>query len=129
MKRLLFGLSTLLICFLLTACGSPADKMKSIVEDMTENGNEWTDDDQWYSVLKDAAQCFIEFSESNPDKESFTQFMEYYANMNDAMIGFDNNEARNACRKAQKRLEEDSDFQKKLNIAMDKMEELEEKFK
>jgi len=129
MKRLLFGLSTLLICFLLTACGSPADKMKSIVEDMIENGNEWTDDDQWYSVLKDAAQCFIEFSKSNPDKESFTQFMEYYANMNDAMIGFDNNEARNACRKAQKRLEEDSDFQKKLNIAMDKMEELEEKFK
>ena len=129
MKRLLFGLSTLLICFLLTACGGPADKMKSIVEDMIENGNEWTDDDQWYSVLKDAAQCFIEFSKSNPDKESFTQFMEYYANMNDAMIGFDNNEARNACRKAQKRLEEDSDFQKKLNIAMDKMEELEEKFK
>lgn len=131
MKKLFGGLCTLLVCLMFLSCGSsnPASKMKSIAEDISNNRNEWVDENQWYSALEEATQCYIEFSKSNPDKETFDSFMDAYAAINDAMIGIDNNEARNARTRAQKKIAQNKDIQQQLKEAYEKMDELEESFK
>lgn len=129
MKKMFRGLCTLLLCLLFSACGDLASKMTDIAENMANNCNEWTDEDQWYSALEDAAQCFIDFSESNPDKESFDKFMNAYATMNSALYSIDSNECRNARDKARKKLDRNSDLQQQLKKAMKEMEKLEESFK
>ena len=73
MRKVLFGLGAILMCVLLSSCGNPLSKLQSLADDMAENGKDW-DEDQWESVLRDAAELELAFWESEPTKEEIKEY-------------------------------------------------------
>jgi len=112
MKRILMGLSALLMCILLTSCGSPADKLQGILDDMKANGKQW-DAEQWESTLREVADLQISFWESNPTKQEIKAFDKLGDKFETALTKImKSKRAQKAIEKASKRLEKDKEFKK-----------------
>ena len=105
MKKLVFGLCALFMCFMFASCGgSPTDKIKSLTKEIEKNGNDWTDPDQWDEVIKEGFNCIIEFVESDPSDKEFEEFLEVATDFESSMKeGIDDDKAKKAMYKARKK--------------------------
>lgn len=129
MKKILFSLSALLMCAVLSSCGDPTSKVEGLTEKVENQGDEMVDPDQWESVYRDLADAVISFSESNPTEEEFETFTEAVQDFQSACFSIDNKKAKRARDKADKRIDKDKELSKKLKDANKKMRKLEKKFK
>ena len=88
MKKVIFGLCALMMCFFMTSCSTDyVQKVKDIAADIEKNGNDW-DAEKWESVMEEAVQNEIAFYKSGPSKEAIdeyekVQFEEALGKLND----------------------------------------------
>jgi hypothetical protein len=112
MRKVLFGLSAILMCVLLASCGNPMSRLESIVDDMTENGKEY-DSDQWESVLRDVADLQLSFWESEPSSADIKEFDKLGRSFEKAIDkAMKSKKSLKAFEKAYKALDKDKEFKK-----------------
>lgn len=130
MKKLVFGVCALFICFMMASCaGSPISKLKSITEDIEKNGNDWTDVEKWDEVLTEAANCVIAFAESDPSKEEIEEFVDVNDDLDSATRDIDDEKAEKALHKAQDKFEKNhKDLYKDLEKALKKIRKMTKKY-
>lgn len=129
MKKIVFSLSALLMCAMLASCGDPTSKVEGLTEKIENQGDEWTDPDQWESVYRDLADAVITFSESTPTEEEFETFTEAVQDFQSACYNIDNKKAKRARDKADKRIDKDKELSKKVKDANKRLRKMEKKFK
>ena len=158
MIKNVLGLCALLMCFMMASCGGsptnkfterkkekqkeevkvelvnkndkPADRIKSLAENIKKNGNNWTDKAIWESVMVESANGLIEFMESDPSKEEFEQFMNAYDDFTTAIREIDNKKAITAKENAGKNMRtKHADIDKKADKAFAKYSRMEYEFK
>ena len=117
MKKILFSLMAATLCLMIASCGSPASKIKSLAEDIENNGNDWTDADQWQSVLEDFATAACDFLESDFTEDEAIEFGESCSEFIDAIKDIDERKAQKAMEKAGKAVEKNKELQKRLKKA------------
>jgi hypothetical protein len=117
MRKVLFGLSAILMCVLLASCGSPMSKLQSIIDDMAENGKEY-DADKWESVIRDVADLQLAFWESEPTKAEIKEFDKLGKSFEKALSKVSKSKkAEKAFEKAYKALNKDKEFKKLIKDA------------
>lgn len=120
MRKVLFGLGTLLMCVLLASC-NPMSKLQSLCDDIAENGKDF-DADQWESVLRETAELHLSFWESEPTKQEIKEFDKLGKQFSKAITkATKSKKSDKAIEKAYKALNKDKDF-KKLIKDVDKAE-------
>lgn len=117
MKKLLLCLMTATLCLMMASCGNPASKIKSLAEDISNNGNEWTDADQWEGVLEDYATSACDFLESDFSEDDAIEFGEACSEFIDAIEDIDGKKVQKALEKAAKAIEKNKDLQKRMKKA------------
>ena len=120
MKKIIYGLMAATLCLMMTSCGTPASKIQSIADDIDKNGNEWTDADQWESVIEDVITTTCEFMESDFTEEEILDFAEALTNLGEAVKGIDDKKAKKAMEKAGKAINKKKDLSKRMEKAMKK---------
>ena len=73
------------LCLMMTSCGNPANRIKSLAEDISNTGNEWTDADQWESVMQDLATAMCDFLESDFTEDDIEEFADAASELSDAL--------------------------------------------
>ena len=128
MKKLLLGLSALLLCFMMASCGgSPTDKLKSLTKDVEKNGDDWTDAEKWDEFMTEAFNCIIDFAESDPSEEELEKFMEAIDDLDTATRDINDEKAVEAMDKAKDKF--DRGLLKKERKAIKKLKKLAKKYK
>ena len=117
MKKILFSLMAATLCLMMTSCGNPASRMKSLAEDISKNGNEWTDAEQWESVLEDMVNIACDFAESDFTEDDLEEWAVAASELYDALNEIDDSKALKAIRKASKKLEKDKELKKRMKAA------------
>ena len=116
MRKVLFGLGTLLMCVLMASC-NPISKLQSIVDDMVENGKEY-DEDKWESVLRETAELQLSFWESEPSKDDIKEFDKLGKQFSKALSkATKSKKSEKAFEKAYKALNKEKDFKKLIKDA------------
>ena len=127
MKKLLFGLSAILLCFMMASCNNdPISKLKSISKDIEKNGNDWTDAEKWDEVMTEAFNTIIEFADSDPSKEELEEFSETIEELETAIDEIDDKKAKKALDKAKDKF--DKDLFKEERKAIKKLKKLSKKY-
>lgn len=117
MRKVLFGLSTILMCVVLASCGNPMSKLEGIIDDMSENGKEY-DVDKWQSVLQDVADLQLSFWESEPTKDDIKAFDKLGTRFQKALTkATKSKKSEKAFEKAYKALNKDKEFKKLIKDA------------
>ena len=129
MKKIMFSLCTLLVCGMFASCGDPTAKLEGLTEKVEEQGDEWTDPDQWESVMRDYADAVMAFADSNPTEEEFENFSDAAKDFQSACYSIDSKKAKRARDKAEKRLDKDKELEKKMKDATKKLKKIEKKIK
>lgn len=112
MRKVLFGLSAILMCVLLASCGNPMSRLESIVDDMAENGKEY-DSDKWESVLRDVADLQLAFWESEPSSADIKEFDKLGKSFEKALTkAIKSKKSEKAFEKAYKALNKEKEFKK-----------------
>lgn len=104
-------------CLMMTSCGNPISKIKSLTEDVENNANDWTDADQWVSFLEDMASTTCDFLESDFTEDELLEFGEAMSDLVDALRDVDDSKAEKAARKAGKTFEKNKEMKKRLEKA------------
>ena len=129
MKKLLFSLMAATLCLMIASCSSSSNKIKSIAEDIKNNGNEWTDPDQWERAADDFFVACCEFGESNFSEDEAKEFAKACMEVVDAFDNIDNKAAQKALAKGLKKLGDNDELGDRLKEAFKKgkerLEELE----
>ena len=111
MKKLFYSLSALIVCFLFVSCGDPIAKMEGIIDDIEENGKDWSAED-WENCFRDMNELALTFWESEPDKKEIKEWDKLEGKLNKAISKATKKEkAEKAFKKAIKNLEKDDDFE------------------
>ena len=121
MKKVLFGLSALLMCLMMTSCGDPIAKIEGLIEDIKADGKNW-DVDQWENAMRDLADYHLAFWESEPTKAEIKAFDKLADKFEKAAVkATKSKKAQKAAEKAYKHLDKDKEF-KALTKRIDKLE-------
>lgn len=131
MKKLLFGLSALVVCLMMASCGNdPVSKVKSVAERISNEGDDWTDAQQWEDAADEVMDAFLEFAESDFEEEDLNEGVEAVLELADAVTSVKDKKALKAMAKAFKKIEKKSDkLEKKFESATKKMEKRAKKLK
>lgn len=121
MKKVLFSLAALAMVFFMSSCGDPTKKIEKLTEQIEENGDDWKDVDKWESVLRDFADAFSEFVESDPTEEELDDFEEALKDFYRAVRNLDG-KAERMFDKANKKLDKDKDLNKKMEAVQGKVQ-------
>lgn len=108
------------LCLMITSCGSPASKIKSLAQDIENSGNDWTEADQWENVMEDVATATCDFLESDFTEDEVIEFGEALSELADAIDDIDDSKAQKAMKKAQKAMSKKKDLEKRLKKAIKK---------
>ena len=120
MKKLIFSISALMMCLIMTSC-SKLGKLQSMADDMKENGKSWTAD-EWEQYLLDMADATLAFWDSEPSKEDIKEYDKINKQMERTMEKVaKGKKVQKALDKAMKKLEKNRDFKS----AVRKLEKLE----
>ncbi len=129
MQKIFFSILAVLACAVMTSCGDPVSKVKSIAEQIEKEGNEWTDADQWESAANELLDAFCEFAESEFDEDQLSEGAEAVSDLISALTEVDDSKAIKAIGKAAKRLEKDKSLKKRMETASKKLEKRAKKLK
>ena len=122
MKNVFLSLSALLMCMLMTGCGNSTDSIKSLTEDISENGNDWKDADQWEKAGKEFFEACCAFAESDFTEDELDEFVDQCKELLDAVADIDNSKAKKAMEKGLKKVGKDKDLEMRLKNAYRKAE-------
>ena len=117
MKKILYSLMAATLCLMMTSCGNPASKLKSLAEDISNNGNEWTDADKWESVMEDLANTMCDFLESDFTEDDIEEFGDAASELAEALNDIDEEKVFKAVNKASKKLEKNKELKKRMKAA------------
>ena len=117
MKKFLYSLMAATLCLMMTSCGNPASRLKSLAEDISNNGNEWTDTEKWQSVLEDLATTACDFMESDFTEDDVEEFGEAVSELADALNDIDEDKVFKAISKASKKVEKNKELKKRMKAA------------
>ncbi len=121
MKKALFGLCALLMSLMMASCSDPMSKIGSLLEDIKADGKNW-DAQQWEDALRDLADNYLAFWESEPTKAEIKAFDKLGDKFEKALVkATKSKKAQKAAEKAYKRLDKDKEF-KALTKRIDKIE-------
>lgn len=105
------------LCLMITSCGNPASRIKSLAEDIENNGNDWTDADQWEGVMEDLATTICDFLESDFTEDDLEEFGDAASELADALKDIDEDKVFKAINKASKKIEKNKDLKKRMKAA------------
>ena len=119
MKKVMFGLCALMMCFFIAACGGNNDKekgdndekdLKALIDEL-KNAKDWDEDRfvEFFNDFLDAEQCFLE---TNPSAEEISEFNKLTIELGDILSDLEG-EQQEAMNKAESILRDDRDFQNK----------------
>ena len=129
MKKLIFSLSAILMAFMMASCGDPTSKVKSLTEDIEENGNDWTDESQWDDAMVTLAEAMIDFADSDPDEDAYEDFKDALEECYAAVYDIDDKKAKKARDKASDKFDKNhKDLKKDMDKAEKKLKKLSKKF-
>ena len=123
MKKILYSLMAAMLCLVMVSCSNSTGTIKSIANDIKNNGNEWTDPDKWESAAKDFFVACCDFGESNFSEAEAKEFAKACMEVVDAIDGIDDREAQKALAKGLKRLGDDDELGDRLKEAFEKGKE------
>ena len=129
MKKILFSLMAATLCLMMTSCGDPTSTIKSLTEDIENNGDEWTDESQWDDSMVSFANACIDFANSDPDEDAYDDFIDACAEYYSAMYDISDKKAKKARDKAESKFDKNhKDLKKDLDKARRKLEKIKKDF-
>jgi hypothetical protein len=130
MKRVVFIFAAVFMTAVLASCGGdPVSKVKKIAEQVEEEGNDWTDADQWETAAYDVLEAVEEFADSEFEEEDLSEGVEVFVDLVSALAGVDDSKAVKAIAKAGKRIEKDKSIEKRVEKVGEKLEKRVKKLK
>ena len=129
MKKLILSLSAILMAFMMTSCGDPTSRVKSLTEDIEKNGNDWTDEAQWDDAMVTIAEAIIDFANSDPDEDAYEDFKDAVKDCYTAVDDIDDKKAKKARDKASDKFDKNhKDLKKEMEKAEKKLRKISRKF-
>ena len=124
MKHLISILTAFVVCVTFASCGDPTSKIKSLAEDVSNNGSSWTEPDQWESFIMDAIDACCEFGESEFSEEELDDFVNACIDLaKDLQEVTEERDVKKALRKAGKSIGDDEDLEDRVRSAFKKATE------
>ena len=121
MKKIIYSLMAATLCLMMTSCGNPANRIKSLAEDLSNNASEWTDADQWVSFMEDLATTMCDFLESDFTEDDIEEFGDAASEMVDGLKDLDDeiddDKVIKAINKARKKFEKNKELKKRMKAA------------
>lgn len=117
MKKIAYGLSALLMSLVFAACGDPVNNIKNIASDISENGNDWNETEQWVNIVNEICDNAIAFAESDFNEDELDNFVDACEELVDALNDIDEKRPKRAIEKAMKKIEKDKQLEKRIKAA------------
>lgn len=122
MKKILYSLMAATLCLMMTSCGNPASRLKSLAEDVSNNASEWTDADQWVNFMEDLATTMCDFLESDFTEDDLEEFGDAASELAEALRDLDDvieddKKIIKAVDKARKKIEKNKKLEKRMKAA------------
>jgi hypothetical protein len=117
MKKILYTLMAATLCLMVASCGNPASRIQSLAENIENNGDDWTDADQWEGVLEDFATATCDFLESDFTEDEAIEFGEACSSFMEAISDIDDRKAKKAMEKGAKAIGKNKELNKRLKKA------------
>lgn len=121
MKKIIYGLMAATLCLMMTSCGNPASRIKSLAEDISNNASEWTDAEQWVNFMEDLGNTMCDFLESDFTEDDLEEFGEAASELADALKELDDDiddeKVIKAFSKANKKIQKNKELEKRMKAA------------